>query len=171
METPQFILRLRTSELMQAVLEMPKQEQEIFFGFPDAKRLEQEIENIHLAMYDNFYAGRWFEFILKTNNEVIGGGGYHTWWRRHDRAELGYWINDEKHRGKKFMTEILPALLQYGWDEMKLNRIHAITGMDNLASQKLLKKFGFQSEGILHGHYKIENNTYEDDELFYLLKK
>jgi [ribosomal protein S5]-alanine N-acetyltransferase len=155
---------------MQSILEDSREAQLAFFGHSDDNSLERELARIRHGQYDNFYAGVYFDLVLNENKRVIGSAGFHTWWRDHDRAEIGYWINNETDRGQGYMNEIMPFLLHYGFSEMKLNRIQAHTSQDNVASIALLKKYNFKKEAIIHGHYKMSDGKYSDDYLFYLLK-
>lgn len=68
------------------------------------------------------------------------------------------------------MKEALHEILCYGFDELNLHRIEAITGRENFVSQKLLKDRGFIYEGLLREHY-FTNNIYEDSLMFSLMEK
>ena len=170
METNRIILRERRPKLMQEVPKWDKEKQLAFFGLTDESALEKEINRITSGQNNNYYSGIYFDLLIKETKEVIGSGGFHTWWRDHDRAEIGYWLNDEKNRRKGYMNEVLPFLLDYGFNKMHLHRIEAKTEQDNVASIALLEKYGFKKEAIIHGHYKMPDGTYSDDYLFYLLK-
>lgn len=110
-----------------------------------------------------------FHLIEKHTNQVIGWCGYHTWYRNHDRAEIGYALNDENHFGKGYMSEALECILRYGFEQMNLHRIEAMVGPDNLASLQLMKKFGFKKEGVLRSHYFVDGK-FDDSVVFGLLK-
>jgi ribosomal-protein-alanine N-acetyltransferase len=43
----------------------------------------------------------------------------------------------------------MPALLRFGFEEMKLHRIEARVDPDNTASLRVLTRAGFQQEGVL----------------------
>ena len=61
------------------------------------------------------------------------------------------------------MTQVLPILINYGFKEMKLNRIQAIVCEKNTASIKLLKNNEFQKEGLLRENiYNFIDNRFED---------
>jgi ribosomal-protein-alanine N-acetyltransferase len=169
METHRIILRERTTRLMQKVLQMESSLQFLFFGLNDEASLQKELERIRNGQYQNYYSGTYFDLVLKENKAVIGSAGYHTWWRDHDRAELGYGLTDEKNRRNGYMNEILPFILDYGFKKMHLNRIEAKTAQENIASISLLEKYGFKKEATIHSHYKLPDGSYSDDFLFYLL--
>ena len=67
------------------------------------------------------------------------------------------------------MSEALCAILKYGFETKELEFVMAEVMLDNAASRKLLKKFGFQSKGVSkkHGFWK---GRYHDLEKFVLTK-
>ena len=68
------------------------------------------------------------------------------------------------------MSEAVKAIIEYGFKTMNLNRIEACIGPANIASQNLVKKFGFSREGYLRQHY-IRNEEIQDSLIFSLLKE
>jgi ribosomal-protein-alanine N-acetyltransferase len=68
------------------------------------------------------------------------------------------------------MKEALVPIINFGFEEMKLNRIEAFVGPKNEASMKLVKKFGFKHEGVMRQHYNY-NGTLEDSLVFGLLRE
>lgn len=139
-----------------------------FFGLSTKEELQKEKDR-YRAGYATFNKSfLWFQIIEKGKRTPIGWCGFHTWYFDHFRAELGYGIN-EAYRHKGFMKEALNAVLQYGFNEMKLNRVEAFIADYNIASLKLLERFGFQKEGVLKEHYYVEGIA-EDSHLYALLR-
>ena len=58
-------------------------------------------------------------------------------------AELGYDLNPEHHK-KGIMSEAIKTVLNYGFQELKLDQIEAFTHRENEASVRLLIKSGFK---------------------------
>jgi ribosomal-protein-alanine N-acetyltransferase len=111
-----------------------------------------------------------FQLIDKITNRVIGACGYHLWHLDHHRAEIGYAILLDDYKQKGLMSEAFKPILDYGFEKMKLNRIEALVGPGNIASQRLLEKNNFTREGYLKSHY-LKNGVYEDSIIFALLKQ
>jgi [ribosomal protein S5]-alanine N-acetyltransferase len=105
----------------------------------------------------------------KATGNVIGRCGYHTWYTQHNRAEVFYDIYPEEFKRKGIMTEALRAVLNFGFTEMNLHRVEAMTATYNNASINTLKKFGFTQEGTLREHYLVDDKM-EDSLMFSLLK-
>lgn len=63
-------------------------------------------------------------------------------------AELGYWLG-EAHWGKGVMSRVIPAFVDWVWKTFGVFvRLNGATYEGNLASERLLRKAGFQFEGL-----------------------
>jgi ribosomal-protein-alanine N-acetyltransferase len=110
----------------------------------------------------------YFQILNKISNEILGWCGFHTYIPKHQKAEIGYVITNQKNWGKGIMKEVLPVVLDYGFKEMNLYRIEAMTAVDNYVSKKLLQNNGFIYEGLLRQNY-LRNQHFEDSEMYSLL--
>lgn len=157
LHTDRLLLRLYTPDTARHVFTtMTDSELLDFFGLESAEALAREKEKFSLgvATYNRTFAN--FYLINKETGKIIGGCGFHTWAPDHRRAEIGYALHSDEHKRKGLMSEALLAILKYGFDEMNLHRVEALTDPENTASQKLLANFGFVKEGILRQHYVID---------------
>jgi ribosomal-protein-alanine N-acetyltransferase len=68
------------------------------------------------------------------------------------------------------MTEVVPHVVQYGFEEMGLHRIEALVANWNTPSVKLLQKNQFVYEGIVREDYVV-NDKNEDSDCYSLLKQ
>ncbi len=109
-----------------------------------------------------------FRILLKRTNTVIGDCGFHSWNNFHRNAELYYRLNAEEYRNLGYMSEVLPLVLLYGFNEMSLHRIEAKVAEDNAASIKLLLKNSFKMEGRHREDYLVGDH-YEDSLIYALL--
>ena len=82
---------------------------------------------------------------------------------RHRRGHLGYMI-EEGHRGRGYATEALIAVLEFGFDELQLHRLCAITWTWNEASAKMLISAGFTHEGCSREHLRKDGEYIDADE-------
>lgn len=76
-------------------------------------------------------------------SDLIGTIGYWNFNLSAETAEIGYELLRE-FRGRGIMKEVLPEVIRFGFEEMKLKWITALTTVQNIGSVKLLEKFGFQ---------------------------
>jgi ribosomal-protein-alanine N-acetyltransferase len=63
-------------------------------------------------------------------------------------AEVAFWLSPD-HWNKGFMTEAVQAVTNFGFEFVGFHRIQAKVMVENEASIKVLKKAGYQQEGIL----------------------
>jgi RimJ/RimL family protein N-acetyltransferase len=68
------------------------------------------------------------------------------------RGELGYWIA-VGHWGKGYATEAVRALVEHGFRDLGLNKVHAGVFGDNPASGRVLEKAGMRREGVRRQHH------------------
>lgn len=160
MNTSRLYLRERTQKLIDQLLGMEKEAQMKFLGFDVEERLDLELNAIKRNLKLEPYSRKKWDIMEKGKEEVIGSCGFHNWLPEHERAEIGYFMNTE-YRGKGYMREALEKVIQYGLDEMNLNRIEAFISPDNTPSIALAKGLGFQYEGTLCQHYKFQGKIHE----------
>lgn len=99
---------------------------------------------------------------------VIGCFGLHHWDHYHRRAEAGYGLA-QAYWGQGYGSEALLAIVQYGFEQMNLNRIFARTIADNHESVRLLERNGFQREGLQRKHSWEDDGTFHDSAIYGLL--
>lgn len=91
-----------------------------------------------------------FAIRLKNQDAFIGGIGMkiepHFF-----RADIGYWLA-EPFWNNGYTTEALGAVIRYGFNELKLNKITASHFDKNPASGKVMAKCGMKKEGVLKEH-------------------
>ena len=85
------------------------------------------------------------------------------------RAEVGYALASHAW-GKAYMDEALRALLSYGFNDLRLNRIEADIDPRNEASARSLERLGFKKEGHLRERW-IVGDEVSDTALYGLLHR
>ena len=80
------------------------------------------------------------------------------------RAEIGYVLRSTVW-GEGYMNEALHALVDYGFNEVKLHRIEADIDPRNQASEKTTQRLGFTREGYLRERWIVEGEI--TDTVFY----
>jgi ribosomal-protein-alanine N-acetyltransferase len=97
---------------------------------------------------------------LLSSGRVIGSVSMSSWDRHHRRAEVGYNLAKECW-GIGLAQEAVQAVLQFGFEQMALNRVEIWTSAANLRSLHLAERLGFKQDGTLR------NRILEDDGQFY----
>ena len=113
---------------------------------------------------------RW-AVIDKLTNECIGWSGlkyFNQPLNKHNNFyELGYRFK-KKHWGKGFATESSIAILDYGFANLNVDKIFAITDPKNVNSKKVLTKLGFDFqetfnyEGDPTDWFELKKTTWEN---------
>lgn len=76
------------------------------------------------------------------------------------RAEIGYWIGVD-YWSKGYGTEAAKRVIQFGFEELKQNKIWAAAFTFNPGSSKIMEKIGMSYEGTFRDHV-IKNGEYQD---------
>ncbi len=107
----------------------------------------------------------WFIFD-RQNPEILFGGLTISNIRRGvaESGSLGYWMGRE-FAGRGYMREAVMAVCEDAFQVHRLHRIEAATVLVNHPSQGLLKRCGFQEEGIARRYLRI-NGEWRDHILY-----
>lgn len=88
--------------------------------------------------------------------------------KEHSRAELGYALHPD-FQGRGIMQEALTAVLNYGFDVMKLHSVEARTDPGNASSTRLLERNRFAREGFFREDY-FYNGVFLNTAVYSLLR-
>lgn len=95
--------------------------------------------------YRKYGYGRWAT-ILKEGNQFVGWAGL-SYLPEFDEIDLGYRFLPQ-YWGIGIATEVCSAILSYGFDTLKLQKIIAIAMKENKASIRIMEKTGMQFDKI-----------------------
>lgn len=140
------ILFLRSDKKVTKFIERPENRKTK--NLTDAIKFIQELEG-YIETGKSISWG----ITLKNNPEIIGTICLWNFSNNNKTAEVGYDL-DPKFQGLGIMNESLNMVINYGVDNLKLNKIEAFTHTKNEPSKKLLEKNGFQ----LNKHRNDLNN-------------
>lgn len=129
----------------------------------EAKELIQQLDR----RIKNKKGIRW-GIHLKDNYKLIGTCGYQSLSTQSFRAEIGYELSKE-YWGQGLMQEALQSIIDFGINDLSLNRIQALVEPENIKSINLLRKIGFNEEGTLY-EYEFYKGKFKDLAMLSLLK-
>ena len=115
-------------------------------NYEDALHMQQKIN----ADYEAGNSIHWGIVDLKTR-EMVGTCGYYRGFAQ-DRGELGCVMRPE-FRGQGYMRAALELAIHFGLHQMGLEKIIAITTLDNLPAIRLLTRLKFAQTGVLQDNY------------------
>lgn len=120
--------------------------------FMDIEKFVNVSEAVQLISFfrEKLASGEGMRWAITINgrNELIGTCGFHHINRTHYKMELGYDLLPS-YWGKGIMTNSIHRLLQYGFEELQMNRIEAYVDPANINSYRLLQRLGFEQEGLV----------------------
>lgn len=124
--------------------------------------------NFVLEGYKTGTSADW-AIVEKIRQKVIGTCSFVDWSNEHRNAVLGYVIN-RSYWGNGYAAEAASELLKYGFNTLQLNRIEAHCDIDNLASEKVMKKLGMSFEGLLRQNQYIKG-AFRDTKIYRILQE
>lgn len=134
------IFLLRSNEEVMKYIDRPRAK--------SMKDAEDLLELINQSIQTN--EGISWAITMKENPaKLLGNIGYWRMKKEHYRAEIGYLLNPVYWR-KGIMKEAIFALIDFGFNVMKLHSIEANINAENDASARVLESTGF----IKEAHFK-----------------
>ena len=85
--------------------------------------------------------------VVKSDNRLVGTCGFTSFDIENNSAEIGYVINSS-FCGLGLASESARAVVTFGFEALRLNRIEGNFMPENHASRRVLEKCGMRSEGI-----------------------
>ncbi|GAA4303469.1 GNAT family N-acetyltransferase [Aestuariibaculum suncheonense] len=90
----------------------------------------------------------WWAICSPDNQTFYGAGGLNDIDHKEKKAEIGLWLLPD-FWGKGIMKEVLPLIADYGFQQLKLNRIEGFVESENMNCKKAMSKLDFQYEKTL----------------------
>ena len=169
--TSRLKLRKITPEVFDYIYrDLSKRKQVEFLGLNSEAELEVERKKYEEGLWTHNKRFLYFQLLDQKSRKIIGWCGYHIWYLDHERAEVGYGLFGDDYKRQGLMSEAIFPIIEFGFIQMKLNRIEAFISPENIASIKLIDKLNFVKEGLLREHY-FENNRVDDSIVYSLLRK
>ena len=124
-----------------------------WFPHPDMRYTRDYLEYLGTR----YRVGDFFDWAitLKENGKMIGTCGFTAFDYSNDCAEMGYVLNP-KYRGQGIAPEALHAVMEFGFDNLALNRAEAKFIEGNDASRRVMEMAGMTFEGIRRGGMLIK---------------
>jgi RimJ/RimL family protein N-acetyltransferase len=108
-----------------------------------------------------------FAIVDSSDGSFIGGCGLNHINTLDKVANLGYWVRSSRQK-QGIATRAAKVLIQFGINDLKLNRIEILAAVENLPSRKTAEKAGGVREGILRHRIALPDKVH-DAELFSLV--
>ena len=73
-----------------------------------------------------------------------------------ESGTIGYWV-DQRRNGRGIATRAVAEILTHAFGELALHRVEAATLVDNVPSQRVLEKNGFDRIGLARRFLRIDD--------------
>ena len=98
---------------------------------------------------------------------LIGSIGFVEFDWKGRKTEIGYWI-DKNVEGRGIVTRATRLLIDYAFNELKMNRIEIQCSAENIRSAAIPERLGFKLEGYLR-QSEFRNGKLHDFKIYGLL--
>lgn len=106
---------------------------------------------------------------LKAEARIIGTCGFIMYDELNHKAELAYALSP-KYWGKGFALEAAEVWVQFGFEQLGLNRIEAGCHAENDSSERVMKRIGMRYEGTLRKDMFVKG-AYRDTKVYAILRE
>lgn len=115
-----------------------------------------------IILHHQKYGLGFYSVFEKESGDFVGQAGlfYIGFDENETEIEVGYRLH-KKFWGKGYATELAKTLLQWGFENLEVNKLVAFTHPDNTASQHVLQKCGMISIGPVSCFYGPAVPKYE----------
>jgi ribosomal-protein-serine acetyltransferase len=92
--------------------------------------------------------GTEYAFVIFNDEKMVGFVGVYNIDNQHNIGEIGYWII-ENAQGNGVVTKSCKGLIDFCFNDLKLNRIEIRCGTENFKSKTIPEKLNFTKEGVI----------------------
>ena len=124
------------------------------------------------AFMERAMSSLWKGFVIadRVTEEYIGQVDFVNLDEKNGFGELGIVIGDPNKTSKGYGSEALELFLDFGFNQLRLNRIELVCWGYNLRAQKAYEKVGFVKEGISRKK-RFRNGSYHDEISYGILRE
>lgn len=137
--------------------------------FVDTTKSYKDTEAFLRTLHHERAAKKNLVFEIRHRDKLAGIIGMKDIDLVNNKAEIGYWLGKE-FVGKGIVTRSCVALINFAYDELKINRLEIKCAVENVRSCNIPKQLGFTFEGIERQAEYI-HRRYQDLKVYSLLRK
>jgi len=115
----------------------------LWYPHPDIDYTKKYLSNLN-AKYKR---GEIYDWGIEYEGKIIGTVGFTSFDIRNNTGEIGY-VLSSKFWGKGIGLEAAGKILEFGFENLSLNRIEVRYMPENIQSRRLSQKLGMKYEGV-----------------------
>jgi len=166
--TDMVLLDLRHAEELFALIDANREHLRQWLPWVDSHTSPETVHVFLREMLFKFASGSDIQAGIRHEGRLAGEIGLHNINTDVGTAEIGYWLGAE-FEGKGLMTKACVAMLNYAFDDLKLNRVQIRVEPANNRSRAIPRRLGFHYEGTLRQVGRIRERV-TDLEVYSMLK-
>lgn len=171
-ETERLVLRRFSFEDADSMIRNWVADDEVQFNYGEPSyKTKDEVNALlqkYIGGYESGYFFRW-AIIEKLSGECIGQIAYFLVDTKNHFGEIEYCIGTGFQK-RGYATEATKAVIDFGFDKIKFNKVQICVRPSNAPSKKVIEKCGFTHDGTLR-EYFYRNGKYEDRMYFSILRR
>lgn len=111
----------------------------------------------------------WWAICSIDNQTFYGAGGLNDFSEVHQKAEIGLWLLPD-FWGKGIMSEVMPLICNFGFDQLGLHRIEGFVESNNQNCKRAMAKLDFVHEGTMRD-CEIKNGQFISVDIYAKFEK
>jgi len=115
-------------------------------SYPSLESTKEQMD--FFAGLEKNETGIWWAICSPENKTFYGAGGLNSLNKEHRKAEIGFWLLTD-FWGKGLMTEAMPLICNYGFENLGLHRIEGLVETNNINCKRAMAKLAFEHEGTM----------------------
>lgn len=132
---------------------------------------DEDFQKYIYETIDQRKSGNSYPFLVidKRTNEIAGSTRYGHIQFNNKRLEIGWTWYGKQFRGTGLNKACKYELLKYVFEIMNFRRVQLSADIENIRSQKAIKKLGATQEGIFRANYIDSSGISRDDVYFSII--
>lgn len=116
----------------------------------------EDTQQFILDCIANYKNGISLNLGIDYQGKIVGSVSFNTINITHKNAEIGYMLG-EANTGKGIMMKCCKTLIDYGFENLELNRVTIKCATENVKSRAIAEKLGFKLEGVIEQNERLYN--------------
>ena len=145
------VLRLHHEKMAPLLFELVEKNRAHFrewLPWLDANTKVEHSQQFISECQKNYKKGIGLNFGIYYQDKLVGALGFNVIDNTNKKAEIGYMFGKD-YKGKGIMSKSCEALINYGFNQLILNRIDIKAATENIKSRAIPERLKFKQEGIL----------------------
>lgn len=162
------LLQLRDAEELFALIEANRSYLKQWLSWLETTQTVEDTQHFIRLTRRRAQDNQGFAAAVCYDGNIAGVIGMHDFHKCDRKSSIGYWLaQSQQHKG--LMSASCKALIDYGFNQLNLNRISILCATGNTQSRAIPERLGFTHEGTLRQAQWIDDRCV-DHEIYAMLR-